>query len=131
MWTPLSEFFLLRASAIFEQAQAALGLASVVVEIFDSPYPALQASPLLEIFMICYNEGIKFEAFYMATKSGGQIFDKVGSLEPGYYFDALVIDGLEDSFMKLSPSQIVERFCYNGETDNIKLRFLRGKKIEL
>lgn len=71
------------------------------------------------------------EAFYMATKSGGAIFDKVGTLEPGYYFDALVIDGLEDSFMKLSPSQIVERFCYNGETDNIKLRFLRGKKIEL
>lgn len=35
MWTPLSEFFLLRASAIFEQAQAALGLASVVVESFD------------------------------------------------------------------------------------------------
>ena len=71
------------------------------------------------------------EAFYMATKSGGQLFDKVGSLEPGYYFDALVIDNLEDDFMKLNPSQIVERFCYNGETNNIKLRFLRGKKIEL
>lgn len=69
------------------------------------------------------------EAFYMATKSGGAIFDKVGSLEPGYSFDALVIDGLEDSFMKLSPSQLVERFCYAGDSHNIVHRYLRGKEI--
>ena len=69
------------------------------------------------------------EAFYMATKSGGKIFDKVGSLEPGYYFDALVIDGLEDSFMKLSPTQLVERFCYAGDSHHIVHRYLRGKEI--
>ena len=69
------------------------------------------------------------EAFYMATKSGGQIFDKVGSLEPGYYFDALVIDGLEDSFMNLSPSQLVERFCYAGDSHHIVRRYLRGNEI--
>lgn len=69
------------------------------------------------------------EAFYMATKSGGKIFDKVGSLEPGYYFDALVIDGLEDSFMKLSPAQLVERFCYAGDYHHIVHRYLRGKEI--
>ena len=69
------------------------------------------------------------EAFYMATKAGGNIFGKVGSLEPGYYFDALVIDGLEDSFMKLSPSQIVERFCYSGDSSNIIHRYLKGNEI--
>ncbi len=69
------------------------------------------------------------EAFYMATKSGGKIFDKVGSLELGYYFDALVIDGLEDSFMKLSPIQLVERFCYAGDSHHIVHRYLRGKEI--
>ena len=69
------------------------------------------------------------EAFYMATKSSGAIFGKVGSLEKDYIFDALVIDDLEDDFMKLSPSQIVERFCYSGEVNNIKHRFLRGKEI--
>ena len=69
------------------------------------------------------------EAFYMATKSSGAIFGKVGSLEKGYLFDALVIDDLEDDFMKLTPSQIVERFCYSGEVSNIKHRFLRGKEI--
>lgn len=70
------------------------------------------------------------EAFYMATKSSGSLFGKVGSLEPGYNFDALVIGDLEDSFMKLSPSQVVERFCYSGDVNNIKYRFLRGKEIK-
>ena len=31
------------------------------------------------------------EAFHMATKVGGALFGKVGSFEPGYEFDALVI----------------------------------------
>ena len=76
------------------------------------------------------NRTITFqEAFYIATKSSGALFGKVGSLEKGYFFDALVIDDLEDDYMKLSPSQIVERFCYSGEASNIKHRFLRGKAI--
>ena len=32
------------------------------------------------------------EAFYMATKSGGSFFGKVGSFEPGYEGDFLVVD---------------------------------------
>lgn len=32
------------------------------------------------------------EAFYMATKGGGAFFGKVGSFEPGYEFDAIVMD---------------------------------------
>lgn len=32
------------------------------------------------------------EAFYMATKGGGAFFGKVGSFEPGYEFDAVVMD---------------------------------------
>ena len=76
------------------------------------------------------NRTITFqEAFYMATKSSGSLFGKVGSLEKGYLFDALVIDDLEDDFMKLKPSEVVERFCYSGEVNNIKHRFLRGKEI--
>ena len=76
------------------------------------------------------NRTINFnEAFYMATLGSGKLFDKVGSLEKGYYFDALVIDDLEDDFMKLEPAQIVERFCYSGDVNNIKHRFLRGEEI--
>ena len=69
------------------------------------------------------------EAFYMATKEAGKIFDRVGTFERGYYFDALVIGDLEDDFHKLKASEIVERFCYGGEVANIKHRFLRGKEI--
>ena len=76
------------------------------------------------------NRTVNFnEAFYMATLGSGKLFDKVGSLEKGYYFDALVIDDLEDDFMKLEPAQIVERFCYSGDVNNIKHRFLRGEEI--
>ena len=77
------------------------------------------------------NRTISFqEAFYMATKSSGALFGKVGSLEKGYLFDVLVIDGLEDDFISLTPSQIVERFCYSGSTNNIKYRIMRGKILK-
>ena len=32
------------------------------------------------------------EALYLATKGGGAFFGKVGSFEPGYAFDAIVMD---------------------------------------
>ncbi|WP_417026256.1 amidohydrolase family protein [Candidatus Allofournierella excrementavium] len=32
------------------------------------------------------------EALYLATKGGGEFFGKVGSFEPGYEFDAIVMD---------------------------------------
>ena len=32
------------------------------------------------------------EAFYMATKGGGRFFGRVGSFEPGFAFDAVVLD---------------------------------------
>ena len=76
------------------------------------------------------NRVISFaEAFYLGTKQGANIFGKVGSFEKGYYFDALVIGGLEDKYQELKPVEVVERFCYAGETNNIKHKFLRGKEI--
>ena len=39
------------------------------------------------------------------------------------------VETSEDDFMKLKPSEVVERFCYSGEVNNIKHRFLRGKEI--
>ena len=69
------------------------------------------------------------QAFYMATKGGGEAFGKVGSLEAGYAFDALVIGGLADPFRSLSPAETVERFCGMGETRHIRARYLDGKKL--
>ena len=74
---------------------------------------------------------IKFsEAFYMATKASSKVFENVGSLEKGYYFDALVIENLSDSFNKLKPIEVIERFCYLGEVSNIKHRYLRGEETK-
>ena len=35
------------------------------------------------------------EAFYLATKGGGSFFGQVGSLEPGYAADFLVVDAAD------------------------------------
>ena len=62
----------------------------------------------------------------MATKEGGAVFGNVGSFEPGYLFNALVIDGIDDSFAPLTPAQRLERFCYAGDDRNIIGRYLNG-----
>lgn len=53
------------------------------------------------------------EAFYMATKGGGEFFGQVGSFEAGYEFDAVVLD---DSILphpqELTVLQRLERAAY-------------------
>ena len=71
------------------------------------------------------------EAFYMATKSGGRYFDKVGSFEEGYYFNALVIDDSNMGGEGLMPEERLERFCYAGDDRNIIMRYLRGEGVKL
>lgn len=71
------------------------------------------------------------ESFYMATKGGGRLFGKTGSFEKGYSFDALVLKGVADGYQKLTPKQVVERFCYAGERENIRARFLRGEELKI
>ena len=93
---------------------------------------AVQLSKLKEFYEPEGNARITFaNAFYMATKGGGSVFDRVGSLEKGYRFNALVLDHLEDAFASLSPEKRLERFCYAGDDRNIIARFLDGKEIIL
>lgn len=70
------------------------------------------------------------EAFYMATKGGGQFFDKVGSFEEGYEFDAVIID---DSTLphpqKLNLKHRLERYIYIGDDRQIRSVFVQGKQI--
>ena len=70
------------------------------------------------------------EAFWIATKSAGSFFGKVGSFEPGYEFDALVID---DSVLypdEYSLQHRLERFVYVGDDRQILHRFCRGQEIK-
>lgn len=70
------------------------------------------------------------EVFYMATKSGGSFFGKVGSFEPGYEFDALVIDDTELNHDNYTLLERLERFIYIGDDRQIEHRYVRGKRID-
>ena len=66
------------------------------------------------------------EAFWLATKSAGRFFGRVGSFEPGYEFDALVIDDSDLKHDNYSLLQRLERYVYLGDDRQITHRFCRG-----
>ncbi len=69
------------------------------------------------------------EAFWIATKSAGSFFGKVGSFEKGYEFDALVID---DSMLNHDNYPLLhrlERFIYIGDDRQIVHRFCSGREV--
>ena len=72
------------------------------------------------------------EVFYMATKGGGEFFGKVGSFEPGYEFDAVVLD---DSRLKHpQPMDIrsrLERMIYLADDREIRAKYVKGQEIDL
>jgi len=76
------------------------------------------------------------EVFYLATKSGGSFFGKVGSFERGYEFDALVIDdtalntaNTEANALPYTLEQRLERFIYLGDERNIAKRYIKGREV--
>jgi guanine deaminase len=69
------------------------------------------------------------EAFWIATKSAGSFFGRVGSFEPGYEFDALVIDDSDLNHDNYSLLERLERFIYLGDDRQIAHRFCCGKEI--
>ena len=70
------------------------------------------------------------EAFWIATKSAGSFFGKVGSFEPGYEFDALVIDDAVLYPDEYSLLHRLERFIYVGDDRQIVHRFCRGEEVK-
>ena len=69
------------------------------------------------------------EAFWIATKSAGRFFGHVGSFEPGYDFDALVIDDSQLNHDNYSLLHRLERYIYLGDDRQIVHRFCCGKEI--
>ena len=71
------------------------------------------------------------EALYLATKGPGEFFGKVGSFEPGYDFDALVVDVDElDGRLPRTPFEKLEQFLYDGDDRDILARYSRGSLVE-
>ena len=70
------------------------------------------------------------EVFYMATKGGGEFFGKVGSFEPGYEFDAVVLDDSRLAYPQ--PMDIrsrLARMIYLADEREIRAKFVKGKEI--
>ena len=100
------------------------------IGLYSQAARSVQLSKLKWFYEPDENNSISFpEAFFMATKQGGEIFGKTGSFEKGYRFDALVIDRVSDPFMKLNPREIAERFCYTGTKEQIIARYLNGEPV--
>lgn len=119
------------------KAGVPVGLASDISGGHDVSIPSVmevgaQVSKLKFVENAEYGEALSTpELMYLATKSGGSFFGKVGSFEEGYEFDALVID--DSSLADVNPRSIEERlqrYIYVGDDRNIVERYVAGKKIE-
>ena len=71
------------------------------------------------------------ESFYLATKGGGSFFGKVGSFEPGFEFDAIVLD---DSIVKhpypMTLEERLERAAYlELDRKGIRAKYVRGRNV--
>lgn len=71
------------------------------------------------------------EAFFMATKGGGELFGKVGSFEEGYAFDAIVLS--DDAYKSVYPMSIedrLERAIYLAHDSAVLAKYVDGVKIK-
>ena len=102
----------------------------------DSVFRAItDAIQVSKMYFRMVNESLKPlsfpEAFYLATKGGGEFFGKVGGFDAGYEFDAVVMD---DSVLAhpqpLSLRERAERAVYLGlDEKNISAKFVAGRRI--
>mgnify|MGYP002852690739 CR=1 FL=1 len=118
----------------FLDAGIAVGLGSDVsaghdFSIFRMMVYAIQVSKM----HYCQDKSCAFltlpEIFWIATKSAGSFFGKVGSFEQGYDFDALVIDDSELNFDNYSLPQRLERFIHIGDDRQIVARYCQGRLV--
>jgi len=90
----------------------------------------IQMSKVLKVFDADQTPLTFEEAFYMGTKGGGRFFGATGSFEPGYRFDAIVIDDAKLCNPALTIMERLQRFVYIGDDRNITARFAQGKGIK-
>lgn len=70
------------------------------------------------------------EAFYLGTKGGGQVFGQVGSFEPGWIADLVVLDDSSIGGGNRFPlEQRLERLIYLHPEAILKAKFLAGEKV--
>lgn len=92
---------------------------------------AIQASKLRWRLLDQSVPALSFErAFYLATMGGGAFFGNVGTFQPGYEADAVVIDDASlDHPQALSVRARMERAVYLADDRNIAAKYVAGEKI--
>ncbi len=101
-----------------------------VLSIFTAMMHAIQASKLRWRLV---DDSLKplsaAEVFYLGTK-GGAFFGKIGSFEPGYEFDAVVLDDSRHSApCEYSIADRLERFLYFHQEQDIKAKYVAGEEL--
>ncbi len=67
------------------------------------------------------------EAFWLGTAGGGAFFGRVGSFDPGYELDAVVLDDSRTApVLPLSVEDRLERAIYLSEDRDVVKKFVRG-----
>lgn len=100
--------------------------------VFRAMTDAIQVSKMYWRYVDPNSSAIIFpEAFYMATRGGGEFFGKVGCFETGFEFDALVLD--DTSLVHPQPltvAQRLERAVYLGlDANGITAKYVQGRQI--
>jgi guanine deaminase len=119
----------------FSEAGLRIALASDVgaAEVYSMMRHITETIRVSKLYWIQHPEAAPVtvpEAFYMATKASGAFFGNTGSFEPGYGFDALVIDDRSlDCGCSFSLKERLERFLYTGDDRQIAARYFNGEKI--
>ena len=71
------------------------------------------------------------EAFYLATAGGGSFFGKVGSFDPGYELDALVLDDralcVENDLT--IPARLQRDVYQEADAASLVSKYVRGRKV--
>ena len=113
-----------------------VGLASDIAageseNLFRSIAAAIRASKLRwrlvdqEIYPLTIDQ-----AFYIATVGGGKFFGKVGSFEPGYEFDAIVIDDTTLPHpQELELHERLERALYLADDRHLCAKYVAGNRL--
>jgi guanine deaminase len=124
------------------EAGVPLGLGSDVAggvhaSIFRAMTDAIQVSKLRRVLVSPGEKPLSLEeVFYLGTAGGGAFFGKAGgfgpsgSFEPGYDFDAVIINdttlaGPQD----LPLRDRLERVVYLSDDRNVEAKYVRGKRI--
>ena len=100
--------------------------------IFRAITDAIGVSKMYLRYVDEYASAVTFEeAFYMATKGGGEFFGKVGSFEEGYEFDAVVLsDENLPHPQEISIKERLERIAYLGDDRNVLHKYIAGKSVK-